>query len=391
MKKVKKYYDFEPVNKIWKKEKAQYIMVFGERGPGKTYCAKKLALEQFIESGYQTQSVYIRRWELDLKMSKGAEFFDDIVKNDLINELTNGEYTCIYGRANEYYLANYDEDKDKVIPMAIPFMKTLALSQSQHHKSRSFPNVELVIFDEFLTRGTYLTNEFKTFTEMVSTVVRDRATVKIVMFGNTVNRHSPYFREMGLNKVIRNMKPGTIEMHTSKKKTKVVIEYTPTPGTNATIKKPSDIYFGFDNPGMKMITDGDWEVDIYPHLNFEYYDHEIKYFYHIIWEEEVIRCDIIKKHGTIFSYMHLTEYEVDDIIKYNEDTGEIYIEKLDNKHRVYHTEQLIFPNWHCNIVKERSDRIGTVITDQFKKYKVFYDDNSTGQTIDNYIKWCTMN
>ena len=68
------------------KEKAQYIMVFGERGPGKTYCAKKLALEQFIESGYQTQSVYIRRWDLDLKMSKGAEFFDDIVKNDLVND-----------------------------------------------------------------------------------------------------------------------------------------------------------------------------------------------------------------------------------------------------------------------------------------------------------------
>ena len=58
-----------------------------------------------------------------------------------------------------------------------------------------------ILFDEFITRSMYLPDEFVIFTNVLSTIIRDRNNVKIFMCGNTVNKYCPYYKEMGLNNV----------------------------------------------------------------------------------------------------------------------------------------------------------------------------------------------
>lgn len=82
----------------------------------------------------------------------------------------------------------------------------------EHDKSTSYPNITTIVFDEFLTRGSYLKDEFILFTNVCSTIIRQRNDVKIFMLGNTVNKYSPYFSEMGLSN-IKNQKQGTIDIY----------------------------------------------------------------------------------------------------------------------------------------------------------------------------------
>ena len=59
--------------------------------------------------------------------------------------------------------------------------------------------MKTILFDEFITKGMYLTDEFMAFMNTLSTIIRQRDNVKIFMCGNTVNKFNPYFEEMGLN------------------------------------------------------------------------------------------------------------------------------------------------------------------------------------------------
>ena len=133
----------------------------------------------------------------------------------------------------------------------------------EHDKSTSYPDVTTVIFDEFLTRQSYLPDEFILFQNVLSTIIRGRRDVTIFMLGNTVNKWSPYFAEMGL-KHVKEMEVGSIDVYTyGDSELTVAVEFTGSRHSS----KASDVYFAFDNPRLNMITgsEGSWEMAIYPH------------------------------------------------------------------------------------------------------------------------------
>ena len=143
-------------------------------------------------------------------------------------------------------------------------MFAFALTQMEHDKSTSYPDVTTIIFDEFLSRIGYLKDEFMLFMNVVSTIVRQRNDVTIYMLGNTVNKYCPYFTEMGLTHVDK-MEPGTIDVYTyGESKLKVAVEYCKDHNIDG---RKSDSYFAFDNPQLQMITNGVWEVALYPHIH----------------------------------------------------------------------------------------------------------------------------
>lgn len=172
----------------------------GERGVGKTFNTKDYALKDFLNSG--SEFVYIRRYQGELDTACST-FFKCLRDKDLIpddaklsvkkkNKLTVfscNDIICGYG---------------------------IALSTSNILKSTEFPNVGLIIFDEFLLdvgNYHYLKNEVVKFLELYETIARTR-NVPVLFLGNAISINNPYFNYFDLdipyNSEFRRFRGGTI-------------------------------------------------------------------------------------------------------------------------------------------------------------------------------------
>lgn len=355
---------FYSLDRILKTE-STYNVIIGERSNGKTYGVLKYGLEQYFNTGGQIG--IIRRWQEDIKGARASSIFSSLIKDGVISELSKGEYTGIYYRASKFYVCNYD-DKGKPIYNDGDLMgHTFALSDVEHDKSTSYPEITTILFDEFLTRHIYLTDEFVLFMNTVSTIVRQRDNVKIFMLGNTVNKYSPYFKEMGLTH-IQDMGRGTIDVYTyGDSNLSVSVEYC---ATTEGVKE-SNFYFAFNNPKLNMITSGAWELDIYPHIPIKYTPKNILLEYFIVFDDNIYQCEIIDKEGEMFTYIHEKTTPIKDL-----DNDIIYT--LDYSHKL---------NYNRSIYKP-TIKIGQKILWFFQNDKVFYQNNSVGDSINNYLNIC---
>src|SRR5699024_10015399 len=118
---------------------------------------------------------------------RAQRLFSGINENQEVSRITGGKFTGVHYYAGRFYLCNYDESGKAIYGDGDIIGFTFALSDSEHDKSTSFPNVNIIVFDEFLSNRLYLNDEFVSFMNVVSTIVRKRETVKIYMLGNTVN------------------------------------------------------------------------------------------------------------------------------------------------------------------------------------------------------------
>lgn len=341
---------------------AQYNIIFGERSNGKTYAVLKHGLQEYAKSG--KQMAIVRRWKEDLRGKRGSAMFDALTANDEIRKITNGEYAAVYYYSSRWYLANFDDNTGKMVPAPEPFAFAFALSDMEHDKSTSYPNITTIMFDEFLTRQYYLPDEFVTFMNVISTIVRYRRDVTIFMLGNTVNKYCPYFKEFGLTNILK-MEKGTIDTYTyGESPLKVAVEYADSPNRS----KPSDLYFAFDNPKLNMITGGTWEIAMYPHLPIKYESKDIMLMYFIQFGGQTLQCEIVQKDDCLFTYIHRKTTPIKD-----EDNDIIYT--LDHDPRPNHFRRLTRP------VTKLERRINEL----FRKEKVFYQDNEVGEVVRNYL------
>ena len=349
---------------------AHYYMIIGERSNGKTYSVLKHCLEDYVK--YGSEFVYIRRFDEDIKYKRGSKVFDNLINDGVIEKLTHGEWNDVHYYANNWYLKRVDKKNanDTVIADK-PFAYALSLSSEEHDKSVAYPKVRNIFFEEFLSRRNYLPDEFIMFTSVLSTVIRLRDDIKIFMAGNTINKYAPYFGEMGLTNV-KTMKPGTTEVYTyGDSGLKVAVEFSDMPSKD----KPSNVYFAFNNPKLSMIRgDGSiWEIDIYPHLTIEmkYAPKDIIYKYFVIWDNDILQCDIVRLNDLAFTFVHAKTTPIKD----------------DNENIVYSTEHNPKPNYKRKITKA-NNRIEENIIWFFKNEKVFYQSNEIGEIMRNYIAWC---
>lgn len=163
------YYD---PNKTLSRQRL-FNFVVGARGCGKTYGAKKTVIRNFLKSG--KQFVYLRRYETEMPAAEMINFFDDISVEfpDVEFKSYNGLFR-INGKIAGWYFP---------------------LSKATMLKSIPFPNVSLIIFDEFIIEVgvyRYLPNEVRTFLECYSTISRDRD-VPVLFLSNAITMTNPYF------------------------------------------------------------------------------------------------------------------------------------------------------------------------------------------------------
>lgn len=356
------FYSLEEIDK----RKATYNVIIGERSNGKTFACLSRILENYIKKG--TQGAIIRRWDTDFKRGRAQAMFSALVSEGLLN-LTS--YTGIEYYLGAWYLYRWDEDLNKKIMDDQPFCYSFALNNMEHDKSTSYPGVTMIVFDEFMSRQTPLPDEFILFMNCLSTIIRHRDNVSIYMLGNTVNKDSLYFKEMGL-KHIDKMEQGDIDLYQyGNSGLTVAVEYC---GTSKKQKKRSDKYFAFDNEKLKMITSGAWELAIYPHLPKKYSPKQVKFTFFILYDDYTLQCEVVQTgRNELFLYIHQKTTPLR-----NPDKDLIYCPEADPRH-----------NWRRRI-NNNIDNYDRRIWEFFKYDKVFYQSNEIGEIVRNYLIYCNQ-
>lgn len=343
-------------------KRADYNIIFGERSNGKTYAALAYGIENYVNTG--KQMAYIRRWREDLRGKRAESLFANHTANGLIETLTGGKYNEVFYMSNKWFLSYWDNEKQKRTPDPTPFCYGFCLSEQEHEKSSSYPNVTTVVFDEFLTRRYYLPDEFMLFMNLLSTIIRQRDDVKVFMLGNTVNKFCPYFTEMGL-KQVPVMEQGTIDIYKfGEHGATVAVEYC----SNIVKQKASNKYFCFDNQNLQMITGGKWELAVYPHLPCKYRPQDVMFVYYIKFNDAVLQANIIQVGEQNFTYIHAKTTPIKD-----EENSIIYSLEMNGK-----------PNYKRKLFSTATP-LEAKVARYFATDKVFYQNNEIGEMVRNYL------
>lgn len=358
-----KYYSLKKILS----ENADYNIIIGERSNGKTYATLEKILIDYAKE--KKQGAYIRRWKDDIQGKRADTVFNALVDNGFVAKITNGEFESVLYSRGAWHFAKYDAESKRMKADKTPFCFAFALSDVEHDKSTSYPNVYNIVFDEFLTRRYYLPDEFVIFMNVLSTIIRDRENIKIFMLGNTVNKYCPYFEEMGLNN-IEQMQQGAIDVYVFGNALKIAVEYC-----NPTKEgKKSNKYFAFDNPRLNMITKGAWELAIYPHLpqGYKINPSNIIFSFAIQFNNKKVGCDVVNQNDDIFLFIRPKTTE----IKYNE-----LVYSLDYTPRSLTRKSFLNP----------IDRLDNKIKSFFSCNRVFYQSNDLGELVHNYLIACVKN
>lgn len=146
--------------------------VTGGRGIGKSYGFKSHVSKRFIK--HKKQFIYVRRYKTELK--KINKFFDDIRE-----EFPDVEMKV---KGREFFI------NGEVCGYAVP------LSAWQAEKSNAYPEVETIVFDEFIREKDnvgYLRDEVEALLNFMDTVFRSRENVRCVCLSNSSTIVNPYY------------------------------------------------------------------------------------------------------------------------------------------------------------------------------------------------------
>lgn len=244
---------------------ADINLIYGERSNGKSYQVKhKRAVEKFLNTG--KRFILMRRWKEEITTEKIEAYFADVD----VAKLTNNEYNCIVMYLKKLYLANYNVETGKTTK-GHHIGYVVALSTEQNYAGASYLDVEDIIYEEFMSRTTYLSHESDKLMNFYCTVDRKRGTTKLWLVGNTITRVCPYIADWDLHSIVVSQKQGTIitkEINsTDDDIVKIAIEYCEDTGVSShTIGK-----------NKKMLNSGSWQTDPQPHLPKSKKDYNIAY------------------------------------------------------------------------------------------------------------------
>ena len=189
---VSKYYDF--TNLLSRNKFLNFVI--GHRGVGKTWRFKKWCIDDGIKDTNK-KFVWIRRYEPETKKAKNSFFRDIQFKYPKIKFTTRGSNDSGEFLADGKVIGYY-----------------LTLSQQGKYKSNPFPDVDKIVFDEFIImKGAihYIPNEVINFLELVDTIFRDRDNVRgVYCIANNISFNNPYFMYF-------NIKPFNDEFYTTTK------------------------------------------------------------------------------------------------------------------------------------------------------------------------------
>lgn len=368
-----------------------YNFIIGERSNGKTTALLRHMIKTYYETGLR--GIIIRQMEEDVKGFKSAALFAAVNNEGMVEELTNGEFHVVKAYNRQFFLGRENED-GVVTYEKEPFAHIVALSQSVHFKSISFPNVGVIMFDEFIRQDRQmLSDELNLFINFISTIVRHVKRAQVFLIANTVSWNSPYFEAMDIRNVSK-MKPGDIatveypDENGSGKVVKVTIEYCESTAKSGG-KESDDYYRPFkNNPQTAMITDGGFAVPEYPQCPHHFTSKNVKLTCWIV-DKTILRCRLMKVGRELFFFIDLMEKNhtlPGEVLGTSEPDWERY-EFLRNKRRdiVYSLEFTSDRTHFTDPTMVYGDRRTHWLPDALRANRVFFENREAGETLMYYI------
>lgn len=264
---MKQYFDVDKL--LEEKPDARYYFLLSGRARGKTYgVLRRSTKDQYAGLGL---FAYIRRYDEEIKTKNVQELFSP----QNIDKITDGKYNKIAFWRGFFYLErwDYDEDKGEVrrsYRNPDPCGVALALNTWERDKGQdigaAYNGFKHIILDEAITGMNYLPNEFQTFQQVISSLVRDRyeKDTKIWVLANPLSKWCPYFPNLGITKEMIAKPNQRFEISYPKTNMTTIFEYIGSPEEeDSTPNKVYKAFFAFPNSETKSrsITEGFWELE----------------------------------------------------------------------------------------------------------------------------------
>lgn len=352
-------YNLDEIDKL----NARYNIIYGERSNGKSYQVKhKKAVEKYVKTG--KRFILLRRFKEEIKSSEIEQYFEDVD----VAKITDNKYNCIVLFKSRLFFAVYDPETGKNKRYEkIGYVR--ALSTEQNYAGSSFLDVEDIIFEEFMSRSVYLSDEVNKLMNFYATVDRKRLTTKIWLVGNSISRVCPYINEWGLHKIFSSQKQGTIilkelpDIIDDNPPIKVAIEYCFSTGQTS----------GTLGHNANMIGTGAWETKPQPHLPKSYNEYKVLFRFGFQYQSFKFLCEYLSDDTDLVWFIYPFNKEFSNNIIVFSDV----------------IKTSIF--WQRDIynISIKNDKLKNLFS-TFKENKIFYADDMTGtdfkQVIDFMIR-----
>lgn len=368
-----------------------YNIIIGERSNGKTTALLRHIIKTYYETGMR--GVIIRQMEEDVKGFKSNALFAAVNNEGMVEELTNGEFHVVKAYNRQFFLGRENDD-GVVTYEKEPFAHIVALSQSIHFKSISFPNVGVIVFDEFIRQDRQLLNdELSLFINFISTIVRHVKRAQVFLIANTVSWNSPYFEAMEIRNVAK-MKPGEIATVEYPDETgrgepvKVSIEYCESTAKDGG-KDSDDYYRPFKNSAqVAMITDGGFAVPEYPRCPHHFTSRNVKQTCWIV-DRTILRCRLMKVGREVFFFVDLMEKNHSlpgEVLGTSEPDWERYEILRDQRRDIVYS--LEFTSDKCHFTDPTmvyGDQRTRWLPDALRANRIFFENREAGEAMMYYI------
>lgn len=189
------------INKILPYQR-NFNFVNGPRSIGKTYTAQKYILDKCINS--EVEFVYIVRTQEEKKHNALQDAFKKVTSKEF------NTYSFRYDTENMYLIETIE---NKILSKR-KIGYCIALSEAQKIKTKSYPKVKYILFDEYMveeSNGNKYINGWKEPELLLSiyhTIDREEDRVILFAMGNNTKFHNPYHVHPAFN--IKPTPPGEI-------------------------------------------------------------------------------------------------------------------------------------------------------------------------------------
>lgn len=374
-------YDYKQINRMFKSLKCpkdvydpthlpfnlcKWFITLSERARGKT--TNLLLYGMCIYQLYGTGICYLRSSESMIVPKQSKDMFSNIISWGYVEKITNGEYNTIVYKSRRWYYAHVDDNGDVDRQDSNAFCLMLSIDNNERYKSVLETKNDFIIFDEFIERN-YYPNQFVLLCDLLKTILRERQSGMICLCANTIDRLSPYFKELEINETVEKMVQGDHEIITTPKGTNIYVEILgkKPPKADKSQSLFNSLYYGFNNPRLVSITgESTWNIDNYPHTpkDFKILDRT----HYIEYNNKYISLEICQTSDIIFINCHMATKIHDDSILY----------------------KLTEPNNRRERYQMGYTKKDKYIFDKYKKNLFRYADNSVGSLVEKFILACKV-
>lgn len=333
-----------------------FYMLLGQRSDGKTYGIIEDSVKQYFID--ETPSAYIRRFAESITKPLLQDLCNP--QNNLISDLSGGEYNNNEYISRRFYLSDTDGEKRD----AKPFLYSYALNTWETAKGADSGKFHNIIFDEYVSASKYLPNEYGIFENVLSSIMRNRGNSRLVLLGNPVNQICPYFDEFDIEP--HKLKPGDIVY--KKSSNGMILKFVYVPPMNNKFRHSAKF---FDFGKSDSIKTGYWEFGEFPHIAADFLKHcEFLFNFAVYYKKQYAICNFYcTDNGVVFCCWTMTD-ENDDVLQNDETVLYSDVQTFDAN---------VCTAWARDTLTDEYDRC-------IKSNRQYFADNKTG----NFVKsWYT--